>query len=119
MCELIRQGKLEADSNVAQSLYHRATGYSHPDEKIMQHKGEVVRVPTTKHYPPDTQAMGLWLKNRRPKEWRETSHIKVENTQDSRLIVQLSPELTEKLALAAGESLDFQVIEGECEPVDG
>ena len=42
----------------------------------------------------------------------------VEHKEDTRLIVQLSPELTEKLAKAAGESLDFQVIEGECEQIE-
>jgi len=116
--ESLRQGKIEADSNVAKSLYERATGYSHPEEKIMQHKGEVVRVPTTKHYPPDTQAMGLWLKNRRPNEWRETSHIRVENTEENKLIVILTPEMHEKLHKAAGESLDYQVIEGEYTPIE-
>src|SRR5690606_9591061 len=38
--ESIKEGKEEADARVAQSLYHRATGYSHPEEKIFNHNGE-------------------------------------------------------------------------------
>lgn len=121
--ESLRQGKIEADANVASSLYERSLGVTCSEEKVVttdtDGESRTIKTATKKEYPPDTQAMRLWLLNRRPGQWSETSHIRVENTQDSRLIVQLSPELTEKLAKAAGESLDFQVIEGECEPVDG
>jgi hypothetical protein len=33
--------------------------------------GVVNAIPTTKHYLPDTTACIFWLKNRRPKEWRD------------------------------------------------
>jgi transposase-like protein len=62
--ESIKKGKDIADANVAASLYERAVGYSHPEEKIFLHEGEVIRVQTTKHYPPDTAAAFIWLKNR-------------------------------------------------------
>lgn len=67
----IRKGKDEADSNVAKSLYRRAIGYSHKEDVIFNDKGHPLIVPTTKHYPPDSTAMIFWLKNRRPKEWRD------------------------------------------------
>lgn len=73
--DALKEGKDWADANVAKSLYHRALGYSHPDVDIKVVNGEIVQTPLTKHYPPDTGAATLWLKNRQPGTWRD----KVEN----------------------------------------
>lgn len=62
--ESIRQGKTVADSNVAEALYNRALGYSHPHDHISNFQGEITVTPTTKHYAPDTGAAFIWLKNR-------------------------------------------------------
>lgn len=71
----INEGKAVADANVAERLYERALGYEHAEEKIFQHNGVPVRVDTIKHYPPDTQAASLWLRNRQPDKWRDkTDH---------------------------------------------
>ena len=67
----LKVGKDEADTRVERSLYHRAIGYSHPEEKIFNDGGEPLIVPTTKHYPPDTTAAIFWLKNRKTAEWRD------------------------------------------------
>lgn len=69
--ESIKKGKALADANVAESLYQRATGYSHPAVKIMQYEGVPIEVDYTEHYPPDTAAAIFWLKNRQPKKWRD------------------------------------------------
>ena len=66
----IKQFKEEADLRVINALYHRAVGYSHPEDKIFQYEGEPIIVPTVKHYPPDTEACKAWLFCRRPNEWR-------------------------------------------------
>ena len=66
-----QRGKEEADAVVAQSLFHRAKGYSHPEEVIKVIDGEIVKVDTTKHYPPDTTACIFWLKNRQRQNWRD------------------------------------------------
>lgn len=82
-CEAIKKGKEIADSNVAASLYERAVGYSHPHEEIFYKDGEVVRVQTVKHYPPDTAAAFIWLKNRRRSgEWVDKPAVtdKVDDT---------------------------------------
>ena len=72
----IHAGKDEADACVAERLYERACGYSHPEEKVFQHGGDVIIHETTKHYPPDTQAASLWLRNRQSKKWRDkTDHV--------------------------------------------
>jgi len=67
----LKEGKSTADAEVADRLYQRALGFSHPDAKILQHEGAPVIVPTVKHYPPDTVACIFWLKNRRPDLWRD------------------------------------------------
>lgn len=62
--ESIREGKETADANVADALYNRALGYSHKQDHISNFQGEITITPTTKHYPPDTGAAFIWLKNR-------------------------------------------------------
>ena len=69
--ESLKAGKSVSDAEVADRLYQRALGYSHPEDKIMQYEGRAVIVPTIKHYPPDTIAAIFWLKNRRPDLWRD------------------------------------------------
>jgi len=69
--DAVEAGRDIADANVAHSLYKRACGYSHPDVKIFYDKdtGNVVEVPYTRRYPPDTGAAALWLRARRSAEW--------------------------------------------------
>ena len=74
----VKEGRGVADARVADSLYQRALGYSHPEEKLFQYEGHVIRVETVKHYPPDTAAAFIWLKNRRPDLWRDKQELKVE-----------------------------------------
>lgn len=69
--ESLKIGKVDADNRVKQSLYHRALGYSHPEDKIFNDGGKPLIVATTKHYPPDTTACIFWLKNRDPENWRD------------------------------------------------
>lgn len=69
----ITRGKGEADGDVAEKLYRRAMGYSHEAVKIFMPSGssEPVYAAYTEHYPPDTQAASLWLRNRQPAKWRD------------------------------------------------
>jgi hypothetical protein len=62
--ESIKKGKDIANANVAASMYQKAVGYSHKEDKIFNNNGEAMIVSTTKHYPPDTQAGSLFLRNR-------------------------------------------------------
>lgn len=68
--ESLKVGKAPADDRVKMSLFHRAVGYSHPEDDIRVVNGEIVITPTIKHYPPDTTAGIFWLKNRLPEEFR-------------------------------------------------
>jgi len=77
----IQRGKLEADSKVANALYEKACGYSHPDTHITsvfdKRTGttEIIKTPITKHYPPDTQAAIFWLTNRQRDHWQYTTKM--------------------------------------------
>jgi len=74
-------GMAIADSAVVKSLYRTACGYSHPSEVVrVLADGTVVRVATTKHYPPDTQAGIFLLKNRQPELWKERVEVKEQPT---------------------------------------
>lgn len=75
--EATENGKLKADAEVAGKLRERALGYSHEAVKIFMPAGatEPVYAKYTEHYPPDTQAASLWLRNRQPEKWRDkTDH---------------------------------------------
>lgn len=69
--EALKGGKSLADAEVASKLFHRATGYEHPEDDIRTVGGELVITPTIKRYPPDTTAAIFWLKNRQPALWRD------------------------------------------------
>ncbi len=73
--ESLKKGKVLADADVSVSLHQKAKGYSHPEQKIFNDNGRALVVDTVKHYPPDTGACALWLKNRQPKKWRDKVEI--------------------------------------------
>lgn len=81
--ESIRAGKITADSEVATKLYDRARGAEWTEQQAIKcktveyidgkkhEKEDVVIVDVKRAAPPDTQAASLWMRNRRPKDWRE------------------------------------------------
>jgi len=73
----ISSGKIDADAEVAEKTFHRAKGYSHKAVKIFMPAGakKPVYAPFVEHYPPDTQAASLWLRNRQPKLWRDKQEL--------------------------------------------
>lgn len=73
----IKKGKEMADADIADSLYQRAKGYEHPDVDIKVIKGKIVKTELVKHYPPDTAAAMIWLKNRQRKKWRDKQEVEV------------------------------------------
>jgi len=74
----LKKGKMQADAEIASALYHRAKGYSHPEDKIFNDNGSSLIVPTTKHYPPDTGAAFIWLKNRAG--WKDKQEVDMNAT---------------------------------------
>ncbi len=74
--ESIKAGGEEADTKVAKSLYQRALGYEHKAQKIvLDRSGEWKVKDYIERYPPSEVAAIFWLKNRKPKDWREKLDI--------------------------------------------
>lgn len=71
----VKEGREVADAEIAYSLFHRAKGYSHPEDDIKVVQGAITITPTIKHYPPDTSAATLWLKNRQGDKWRDKQEV--------------------------------------------
>lgn|SRR3990167_843811 len=69
--DTLKTGKELSDNRVVRSLFERANGYQHPEDKIFCEGGRVTVVPTIKHYPPDPTSMIFWLKNRKSKDWKD------------------------------------------------
>ncbi len=99
----ITRGKVLADANVAERMYKRALGYSHEAVKIFMPAGAETPVyaPYTEHYPPDTPAASLWLRNRQPRKWRDKVEHDVRVTQDVR---ELTDAELIAIATAAGKA---------------
>lgn len=90
--DILKGWKRFADEAVERSLYQRAMGYTHPSEEVFCAFGKVTRVKTVKHYPPDTTACIIWLKNRQPEKWREHPPDAPDNRfQDAELIFKDVP----------------------------
>lgn len=74
-CQSMADGKENADADVAEKLYRRASGYSHPEVHVSNYQGAIILTPLIKHYPPDTAAASLWLRNRQSARWRDKTDI--------------------------------------------
>lgn len=75
--ESIREGKVSADAEVADSLYRRATGENIIIEKLVKKGDDYEKISLKQFVPGEVQAQRLWLLNRRKGNWRdkvETEH---------------------------------------------
>jgi hypothetical protein len=68
--EAVQQGRDIADASAVESLFTRVTGYNHQAEKVFLYRGEPRTATYTVHVPPETRACMVWLRNRRPEDWR-------------------------------------------------
>jgi hypothetical protein len=83
----VAEGKLDADSRVAEKLYQRAIGYERPAVRHFAGTEGPQRVDYTYHHPPDTAAAIFWLRNRRREDWRE--QVEHRHTTSHELLVVL------------------------------
>lgn len=65
--------KREADDKVEKSLFEAATGFSRVLTTRDEKTGAVQL--QEKYFPPNPSASAFWLKNRRPKDWRDKIDI--------------------------------------------
>lgn len=81
--ESLNRGKMLADAEIAQSLYHRAKGYVTSETKIATRDGQITdTLDVDKHYPPDATSAIFWLKNRQPAYWRDKTESVVTLSDD-------------------------------------
>lgn len=85
--ELFKENKEVVDTKVENALLKNALGYEYEEctyeSAWNDSKKEFVEVCTKrvkKHQKPDTTAQIFWLKNRKPKEWRDTKEVKHEGS---------------------------------------
>lgn len=82
----LKNGREGADAEIAKALYHRAKGYSHKAVKIItvseggNQGSRVEKVPYIEHYPPDTAAAFIWLKNRAG--WRDKQEHQIDASKE-------------------------------------
>ena len=72
ICNALKRGKEVVDIQVENALLKRALGYVYQEERVERSdKDGQKTVCITKHMPADTAAAFIWLKNRRPDQWRD------------------------------------------------
>ena len=74
--EALKQGKEVVDREVENALLRRALGYEYEEVKMIATESGGKRVEKTrKQVLPDVTAQIFWLKNRKPKEWRDKQEV--------------------------------------------
>ncbi len=74
--QALKRGKEVVDREVENALYKSAIGFEYEETKIIKEKDDMGRdrtrvEKTKKRVPPNVTAQIFWLKNRKPKEWRD------------------------------------------------
>jgi len=93
LCEALKRGKEVVDITVENALYKRAQGYTYEEitrelvtsrdkwgNPVVDANGAVVQElkiikVVTKEVQPDVTAQIFWLKNRKPKDWRDKHEV--------------------------------------------
>lgn len=86
--ESLKEGKVKADSKVAEKLHSRAMGYEwdeivpikvkevkYKDGRRVSEKENIVLTTVHKVVPPDATSALFWLKNRKSSVWRDKQEI--------------------------------------------
>lgn len=86
VAEALRKGREVIDYEVENALVKRALGYRYKEltyERVWNEKLErYIKVNTktiTKEVAPDVGAICFWLKNRRPKNWKDRPDLQMDN----------------------------------------
>lgn len=75
LLQTLNDWKHVADEKVERSLYERASGYTVKETKAFVIDGQIVTQEVDRHFPPDSTSMIFWLKNRKPKEWKDKREV--------------------------------------------
>lgn len=85
----LKKGKEIVDRQVENALLKRALGYEYEEIKEKYEFGELSeRTITKKQVAPDTTAQIFWLKNRKPKDWRDKQERLDNTAEDNDMVKQ-------------------------------
>lgn len=73
LVEALKNGREVIDVMVENALLKAALGYNYTEEELNKITGQPIELRKVAH--PNTTALIFWLKNRRPKEWRDKQEI--------------------------------------------
>lgn len=90
LLEHLKKGKEVVDYEVENALLKRALGYKYEEKtyesiynKELDMYTEKLTKRVTKQVAPDTTALIFWLKNRKPKQWRDKVDIEGESNKET------------------------------------
>lgn len=87
--DALKKGKEIVDRQVENALLKRALGYEYEEIKEKYEFGELSeRTITKKQVVPDTTAQIFWLKNRKPKDWRDKQERLDNTAEDNDMVKQ-------------------------------
>lgn len=87
----LKKGKEVVDAEVENALLKRALGYTiEIEEDKIDKDGCVHTLKKQVHIPGETLAQIFWLKNRKPKEWRDKVEVKNDDNNDNSVIKELT-----------------------------
>ena len=87
--DALKKGKEIVDRQVENALLKRALGYEYEEIKEKYEFGELSeRTVTKKQVVPDTTAQIFWLKNRKPKDWRDKQERLDNTAEDNDMVKQ-------------------------------
>lgn len=87
--DALKKGKEIVDRQVENALLKRALGYEYEEIKEKYEFGELSeRTITKKQVAPDTTAQIFWLKNRKPKDWRDKQERLDNTAEDNDMVKQ-------------------------------
>ncbi len=113
--ESIKDGKIRADTEAAESLHSRAVGCSVPEDRVFHNpsakrkKDRIIIVKGRKHFPPDTAAAFIWLKNRQG--WTDRKDIILKDdryTPEQRDAIRA--KLAERCVIPVLPTIDAEVV---------
>lgn len=88
--EALKKGKKIIDMEVENALLKRAMGYSYTElQTSTDADGNVFTKEIVKEVTPDTTAQIFWLKNRKPKEWRDKQVMGIEGDSDKPVTIKI------------------------------
>ena len=93
LVDALKNGKDDIDTMVENALLKAALGYQYEETKENENGFER----SVKVAQPNTTALIFWLKNRRPKEWRDKQETEITGADGSPLQVIFSPAMQKKV----------------------